>query len=198
MGHVFADIVLSNPRREELAPVAAKALADTGALMLCIPERIAVQLQLEAESTREVAVADGRSVSVPYVGPIRVTFGNRLCFVGALVLGDEVLLGAVPMEDMDLVVNPGRREVTVDPASPNFAHARVKCAQPTATRPSPTSPWWRPPTQKQDAPSAPLPEATEAAIARGTFRLFARGHGQSIELAAPGELRPDRTCAIVV
>ena len=138
MGHVFADIALSNPRREELAPITVKALADTGALMLCIPEHIAVQLQLEAESTREVTVADGRSVSVPYAGPIKVTFGNRLCYVGALVLGDEVLLGAVPMEDMDLVVNPGRREVTVDPASPNFAHARVKRsrkrAQPAGTR----------------------------------------------------------------
>ena len=134
MGHVFADIALSNPRREELAPVAVKALADTGALMLCIPERVAVQLQLEAASTREVTVADGRSVSVPYVGPIKVTFGNRLCFVGALVLGDEVLLGAVPMEDMDLVVNPRRRKVTVDPASPNFAHARVKRAQPAGVR----------------------------------------------------------------
>ena len=42
------------------------------------------------------------------------------------VIGDEVLLGAVPIEDMDLVVNPGRRELTVDPASPNIPHARVK------------------------------------------------------------------------
>ena len=38
----------------------------------------------------------------------------------------EVLLGAVPMEDMDLVISPGRREVTVDPASPNLPHVRVK------------------------------------------------------------------------
>jgi hypothetical protein len=30
------------------------------------------------------------------------------------------------MEDMDLVINPGRRELTVDPASPNIPHARVK------------------------------------------------------------------------
>jgi hypothetical protein len=45
---------------------------------------------------------------------------------GALVLGDEALLGAVPMEDMDLVVNPSRRELTVDPASPNIAHSRAK------------------------------------------------------------------------
>jgi hypothetical protein len=47
--------------------------------------------------------------------------------VGALILGDEVLLGAVPMEDMDLVVVlPGRREVIVNPDYPNFPHARAK------------------------------------------------------------------------
>lgn len=69
---------------------------------------------------------DGRNINVPYVGPVRVTFGKRFCFVGALVLGDEVLLGAVPMEDMDLVVNPSMRELTVDPRSPNIPHARVK------------------------------------------------------------------------
>ena len=129
MGHVYADIELANARRPDLTPVRVCALADTGALLLCIPEQVAVQLTLETESTREVAVADGRRVSVPYVGPLEVTFGNRICYVGALVLGDEVLLGAVPMEDMDLVVNPGRREVTVDPASPNFARARAKRAR---------------------------------------------------------------------
>jgi clan AA aspartic protease len=126
MGHVFADIVLSNPRKMDLHPIEVKALADTGAMMLCIPEHIATQLNLEPESMREVTVADGRSQRVPYVGPIRVGFGQRFCYVGALVLGDEVLFGAVPMEDMDLVVNPGRREITVDPLSPNIPHARVK------------------------------------------------------------------------
>ena len=126
MGQVFADIVLSNPRQTDLSPIPVKALADTGALMLCIPEHLALQLGLETESVREVSVADGRSMKVPYVGPIKVSFGNRFCYVGALVLGDEVLLGAVPMEDMDLVVHPSRREVTVDPASPNIPHARVK------------------------------------------------------------------------
>lgn len=126
MGHVFAEIELSNPREQRLAPVRVNALADTGALMLCLPEPVARQLNLTAESLREVSVADGRSMKVPYVGPIKVAFGERFCYVGALILGDEVLLGAVPMEDMDLVVNPGRREVTVDPASPNIPHARAK------------------------------------------------------------------------
>lgn len=126
MGHAFADIALSNPRFPELKALQVKALADTGSLMLCIPEHVAVQLQLEKESEREVTVADGRRQKVPYVGPIRIAFENRVCYVGALVLGDEVLLGAVPMEDLDLVVIPGRREVVVNPDYPNFPHARVK------------------------------------------------------------------------
>lgn len=126
MGHIFAEIKLSNPRNPNLAPITARALADTGALMFCLPEHVAIQLDLEMESKREVTVADGRSMSVPYVGPIRVGFQNRFCYVGALVLGDEVLLGAVPMEDMDLVLSPSRREITVDPCSPNIPHARVK------------------------------------------------------------------------
>ena len=73
-----------------------------------------------------VSVADGRTATVPYVGPLKVAFGKRFCYVGALVVGDDVLLGSVSMEDMDLVVNPGRRPLTVDPASPNVPHARVK------------------------------------------------------------------------
>ncbi len=126
MGYVLAEIELSNPGQQDFKPIKVKALADTGALMLCIPEHIALQLNLETESMREVSVADGRSINVPYVGPIKVSFDKRFCFVGALVLGNEVLLGAVPMEDMDLVVNASRREITVDPASPNIPHARVK------------------------------------------------------------------------
>ena len=126
MGHFFADIELTNPARPDLRSVPVKALADSGALRLCIPEHVALQLELGCESEREVSVADGRKQKVPYVGPIRVRFGDRTCFVGALVLGDEVLLGAVPTEDMDLILSPGRREVTVDPASPNIPHARVK------------------------------------------------------------------------
>ncbi len=94
--------------------------------MLCIPEHMALQLELDTESTREVSVADGRRRRVPYVGPIKIGFENRFCYVGALVLGDEVLLGAVPMEDMALIIHPSRRELSVDPASPNIAHARVK------------------------------------------------------------------------
>jgi clan AA aspartic protease len=126
MGYVKADIALSNPVRPELAEMQVSALADTGALMLVIPEHVRLQLGLEQAETREITTADGSRHVVPYVGPVRVTFENRQCFVGALVLGDEVLLGAVPMEDLDLVVVPAQQRVQVNPASPNIPQARVK------------------------------------------------------------------------
>ena len=125
MGLIHTNIDLSNPVRRELAALRVEALADTGAITLCIPEHIAAQLDLPEIERREVELATGSCVSVPYVGPIRVGFGNRSCFTGALVLGKNVLLGAIPMEDMDLVVDPGRRQVTVNPASPNVPSAVV-------------------------------------------------------------------------
>jgi len=126
MGHIFADIQLANPRKPDLKAMSVRALADTDALMLSLPEPIAIQLELETEALREVTVADGRAMKVPYVGPVKVAFGNRVCFVGALVLGDEVLLGAVPREDLDLVLVPSTQQVMANPASPNIPHARVK------------------------------------------------------------------------
>lgn len=126
MRYVRTEVHLKNPRIPELEPVAVNALVDTAAMTLCIPEHVAVQLRLETHNQREVTTADGRRQLVPYIGPVEVSFQNRSCFVGALVLGDEVLLGAVPMEDMDLVVSPSRRQVVVNPDSPNFPHALVK------------------------------------------------------------------------
>jgi clan AA aspartic protease len=125
MGHVFADIILSNPRQPDLEPLTVNALADGGANWLCISERIRFQLGLEQVETREVTLADGSQRLVPYVGPVQIRFANRSCFVGALVFGDQTLLGAVPMEDMDLLINPLRRELTVNPDYPNIPHGLV-------------------------------------------------------------------------
>ena len=72
MGHVFAELELSNPRRTDFVPMRVNAMVDTGALMLCIPEHVARQLDLQTESVREVSVADGRTATVPYVGPVKV------------------------------------------------------------------------------------------------------------------------------
>ena len=126
MGIINAEIQLSNPRNRALNPLTVRALADTGALHLCIPEHIAIQLELEELYKREVTTADGGKHLCAYVGPVEVKFENRGCFTGALVLGNEVLLGAVPMEDMDILLSPARQAVIVNPESPNIPMSIAK------------------------------------------------------------------------
>lgn len=128
MGIVRAKITLINPKESKLNSIDCNCLVDTGALHLCIPEHVAIQLDynLTNSDKREVTTADGKKHVVPYVGPIKLTFENRSCYVGALVLGDEVLLGATPVEDMDLVVIPSTRELKVNPLSPNIPMSLAK------------------------------------------------------------------------
>ena len=126
MGLVHAELVLSNARDSKLAPITVNALVHTGALHLCIPEHVALQLSLDELERREVTLADGAKHIVPYVGPIKVQFGNRSCYTGAMMLGDDVLLGAIPMEDMDLVVRPSMRDVIANPQSPNIPASIAK------------------------------------------------------------------------
>jgi clan AA aspartic protease len=126
MGLIYVELKLSNPKRIDLQPVEAEALVDTGSVYLVIPEHVRVQLALDASMTKEVTLADGSRRSIPYVGPIETRFKNRLAYVGAIVMGDEVLLGAIPMEDMDLVLLPQQRTADVNPQSPNFASGKVK------------------------------------------------------------------------
>jgi clan AA aspartic protease len=126
MGITHTKLTLRNPVHPELATIEVEALADTGVMHLCLPEHVAIQLELIEQEKREVTLADGSKKLLPYVGPVEVRFGNRCCFVGAMVLGDEVLLGAIPMEDMDLVVRPMTREVMVNPTTPNIASTSAK------------------------------------------------------------------------
>ncbi|WP_044408388.1 clan AA aspartic protease [Thiomicrospira microaerophila] len=126
MGLVYADITLSNPVDSNLAPVEVHSLVDSAALHLCIPQHIAFQLKLNELEKREVTLADGSKRLIPYAGPIKVNFANRTAFVGAMIMGDEVLLGAIPMEDLDVVIHPATRTLRVNPESPNIAMSKAK------------------------------------------------------------------------
>ncbi len=129
MGLVNAKIKLQNPRLPNLDSVEVMALADSGALHLCIPEHVQIQLQLQPIDNKEVTLADGSKKLVPYVGPVELHFKKRVGFAGALVIGDQVLLGAIPMEDMDLVIIPKTRTLDINPDSPNIATSIVKLAE---------------------------------------------------------------------
>ncbi len=126
MGLVRTDLRLANFARPELDEIDAKALVDTGALHLCIPEHVALQLCLQTVEQREVHLADGSIRLVNYVAPVQIAMLGRACVTGALVLGDEVLLGAIPMEDMDLMIHPSQHRVFKNPDSPNIAVSLAK------------------------------------------------------------------------
>jgi hypothetical protein len=124
-GH--GSLILKNPRRPDLPPVAVEAFADPGVWHLCMPEPLWSHLALEAMDARDVTRADGTTIAVPYVGPLEVRFKHRMGCTGALVMGDRVVLGAMPLADMDLVILPTTPTVAVNPASPNFGMSWAKC-----------------------------------------------------------------------
>lgn len=126
MGIVYASIGIENQFSDRKMEI--RALVDSGAVFLTIPEHVAVQLGFDVEevATREVILADGSRKSVPMVGPLRIHFEGRYCDLSALVLGDEALFGAVPMEMMDLVLLPEQQRLAVNPESPYVPVALLK------------------------------------------------------------------------
>ena len=139
MGLVYADIELintvdfENARRhiigdEEVRSLRINMLVDSGAYMMAINETIQSQLELPFIEKRKVQVADSRVVEYDVVGPVNVRFANRKATCSAFVLpGDsEPLLGAIPMEEMDVLIHPLRQELIVNPEHPNYAVLKMK------------------------------------------------------------------------
>ena len=86
MGLINAKIRLANPREQDLKALEEVALVDSGAVHLCIPEHVCLQLKLVEIDKKEVILADGSRKLVPYVGPIEIRYKNRVGFAGALVM----------------------------------------------------------------------------------------------------------------
>ena len=80
MGLIYADIELANAGNDSLKSMAVKALVDTDAMTLCIPEHIAIQLQLQEIEKREVTTADERR----HAGRMSVRFRSSLGIARAL------------------------------------------------------------------------------------------------------------------
>ena len=119
MGIITTFIKLSNPSFPEIEPIETVCLVDTGALHLYITESQAIQLKLEEHEKRPVTIADGSIRQVSYMGPAKVDWQGRVSFTGAMVIGNQCLLGAIPMEDMDIMVHPSRQCVVPHPLHPN-------------------------------------------------------------------------------
>jgi hypothetical protein len=63
------------PLCPDLAPMQVSALGNSGAVHLCIPEHLAIQLRLAELERHEVVLADGQCRTVPYVGPVKGVSG---------------------------------------------------------------------------------------------------------------------------
>jgi len=106
MGHVHADVGLTNYYTGR--SVAVRALIDTGTTELFVTVQIARELgfDLEEVGRKYVTVADGRRLYVPRLMGIQIHFEDRNYLTEALVMGEECLIGVVPLEVMDLIVDP--------------------------------------------------------------------------------------------
>jgi clan AA aspartic protease len=108
-------------------------LVDSGAYMMAINETVKTQLGLKTKSKRTAQLADGSVIELDIVGPIDVRFENRDATCNAMVLpGDsEMLLGAIPMEEMagqrfGVVILPREQKLIVNPLHPNVAQLSLK------------------------------------------------------------------------
>ncbi len=111
----------------EVKSANVNALCDSGAFMLAIPEHLVLQLDLEEIESREFRMADGTSARLPVVGPVWINFKNRQTVCLAVATKDtEVLLGAIPMEDMDVILDMKNQKMDINPESPYYASMLMK------------------------------------------------------------------------
>ncbi|MEI6184155.1 MAG: clan AA aspartic protease [Bacteroidota bacterium] len=139
MGLVYADLEIINTidialakksiiGEEEIKSLRVNALVNTGAYNMCINEIIQSQLELPFVEKRTGVLANGEIETYDLVGPLTIKFKNRTTICNALVLpgNNEVLLGAIPMEDMDVIIDPKKQTLEVNPEHPYFAQMKLK------------------------------------------------------------------------
>jgi len=95
-------------KEEEVRVLKIEAIPDTGAWSLVINEDVRQKLGLAIKKKRQSMLADGTSISYDVTDTVIVQWKNRDCPVPAIVLpgAKEVLIGALPLESMDLMVDP--------------------------------------------------------------------------------------------
>jgi clan AA aspartic protease len=144
MGLTYADIELISTDdialvrggflpSDQIRQANVTALVDSGALMLSISRTVRDQLGLFTVGDCDVEVADGSIISVDLVGPVEVRFENRRTITEAVVMpeGDEVLLGVIPMEGLDVLIDPKQQKLVVNPKSPGKARVFLKGIPPS-------------------------------------------------------------------
>jgi clan AA aspartic protease len=124
MGEVRTEITLVNigdavKARDGIIPesevrrLTVNAVVDTGAWTLVINEETREKLGLLVEETAETTVAGGGKVQSRITEPVRIYWKNRRAACETVVLPgeEEVLIGAYPLEGLDLMIHPKTQQV---------------------------------------------------------------------------------------
>jgi clan AA aspartic protease len=119
MGIVHAEITLKNLydeekaregriKTEDIRTATVMAVVDTGSLNLVITEELRQKLGLAVKGEKIAHIANGQRVSCKVTDAVEVRWENRDTVVPTLVIpgAEKILLGAIPLEGMDLMVDP--------------------------------------------------------------------------------------------
>ena len=122
MGLVYEEITLKNIydvadyedgliKESEIRQVTVQALVDTGASTLVINEEIREKLGLKIIGKRFATLANSKQEVCKKTDAVEIIWKDRSSTIPALVVpgNGKVLLGAIPLEDMDLIVDPSKQ-----------------------------------------------------------------------------------------
>ncbi len=113
---------------KEIKKLPISMIVNSGAYNMCINESIQEQLNLPFVEKRKGQLANGSIEEYDFVGPVQVRFKNRktICYCMVLPGSNEAFLGAIPMEDLDVVINPRKQELELHPDHPYYAQMSLK------------------------------------------------------------------------
>jgi clan AA aspartic protease len=123
MGIVQAEITLKNIRDKmkaeegyikepEIRQTTVQAVVDTGAITLVINDQLRQQLGLGIVGAKQATLADNSKKMIQIAETVEVHWKNRsMTCQPWVVSAGRILLGAIPLEDMDLIVDPGSQKL---------------------------------------------------------------------------------------
>ena len=139
MGFIKAKIEIANSfdmgtarrgkmKKEDIRMQEIDVLVDTGAYNLSINENLVAQLWLEIIGSQSFELADGEIKKFDVAEPVEIRFKNRTTSCNPIVLpgNTEMILGCIPLEDMDVLIDPRREVMELPPDRPYMAKKKLK------------------------------------------------------------------------
>jgi len=126
MGKVIESLKLTNVFKPEHS-VQIEAVVDTGATMIVLPMKIVRRLGLRKQTEVTVRYANGATDRKTVYGIVRAELAGRSGNFDVIAQDDgaQPLIGQILLEQLDLIVDPKKRQVRPNPLSPDLPMIEV-------------------------------------------------------------------------